>query len=119
MNTHDVAAAFTALCKAGEFEKAGKDFWSSDVRSVEAMDGPMASIEGIDAVMAKSEWWYANNEVHAISTRGPFVNGNQFALVFDMDVTDKATGNRHAGEEVALYTVVDGKITEERFFYGT
>ncbi|MCU0881045.1 MAG: nuclear transport factor 2 family protein [Hyphomonadaceae bacterium] len=119
MNTHEVAEAFTALCKAGEFEKAGLEFWAQTVRSVEAMDGPMASIEGIDAVIAKSEWWYANNEVHAIATKGPFVNGNQFSLVFDMDVTDKASGNRHAGEEVALYTVENGKIVEERFFYGT
>jgi ketosteroid isomerase-like protein len=119
MNTHDVATAFTALCQAGEFEKAGLDFWAPTVRSVEAMDGPMASIEGREAVIAKSEWWYANNEVHAITTKGPFVNGNQFALVFDMDVTDKSTGLRVAGEEVALYTVEDGKIVEERFFYGT
>lgn len=118
MNTHEVAAAFTALCKAGEFDQAGKDFWAANVRSVEAMDGPMASIEGIDAVVAKGEWWYANNEIHSIETGGPFVNGNQFALTFKMDVTDKASGNRMVMDEVGLYTVEDGKIVEERFFYG-
>jgi ketosteroid isomerase-like protein len=32
-------------------------------------------------------------------------------------LTPKATGERVTMEEVALYTVKDGKITEERFFY--
>jgi ketosteroid isomerase-like protein len=34
-----------------------------------------------------------------------------------MDVTVKETGQRHTMDEVALYTVEDGKITEERFYY--
>jgi ketosteroid isomerase-like protein len=119
MNTQDVATAFTALLQAGEHEKAGLEYWAANVRSVEAMDGPMASIEGVEAVIAKGEWWYANNEVHSVETVGPFVNGNQFAVTFKMDITDKASGNRMVMDEIGLYTVEGGKIVEERFFYGT
>jgi ketosteroid isomerase-like protein len=32
-------------------------------------------------------------------------------------VTPKATGKRMQMDEVAVYTVRDGKIVEERFFY--
>ena len=34
-----------------------------------------------------------------------------------MDVTQRESGNRIKMDEVALYTVKDGKIVEERFFY--
>ena len=34
------------------------------------------------------------------------------------ELTPKDTGQRRTFNEVALYTVADGKIVEERFFYG-
>jgi ketosteroid isomerase-like protein len=34
-----------------------------------------------------------------------------------MDLTPKATGERITMDEVGLYTIRDGKIVEERFFY--
>jgi ketosteroid isomerase-like protein len=55
--------------------------------------------------------------VHGFETSGPYVNGDQFALRFKIDVTPKASGQRTQMEEVGLYTVRDGKIAEERFFY--
>ena len=35
-----------------------------------------------------------------------------------MDMTVKETGARMKMDEVGVYTVKDGKIVEERFFYG-
>jgi hypothetical protein len=40
MSTADVAKNFTDALKAGDFQKA-ESFWSDDVLSVEAQDGPM------------------------------------------------------------------------------
>lgn len=117
MNTDEVARAFTALCRQGAFEQAGREFWSDDVVSVEPMQGDMAVAKGREAVEAKGVWWYANHEVHGVQVGGPFVNGDQFALRFTLDFTPKG-GQRTAMEEIGLYTVRDGKITEERFFYG-
>lgn len=54
--------------------------------------------------------------MHSFETSGPFVNGDQFALCFKIDVTRKASGERVQMDEVGLYTVRDGKIVEERFF---
>ena len=117
MNAQEVANAFTALCKEGKLDEAGTRFWADDVRSIEAMEGPMQIAEGIPALMGKGEWWYGAHDVHSIDVHGPMMNGNQFALRFVMDVTFKETGVRNQMDEVGVYTVVDGKITEERFFY--
>jgi ketosteroid isomerase-like protein len=116
MDTADVAAKFTTALKAGRFEEA-ETFWSDDVVSIEAQDGPMREVRGRPAVHAKGEWWVANHDVHGFETSGPYVNGDQFALRFKIDVTPKASGQRTQMEEVGLYTVRDGKIAEERFFY--
>jgi len=116
MSTADVAKNFTDALKQGDFPKA-ESFWSDDVVSIEAMDGPMREVRGKEAVHGKSEWWTANNEVHSFEVSAPYVNGDQFALRFAMDITDKSSGKRTQSDEVALYTVRDGKITEERFFY--
>ena len=117
MTSKEVAETFTALLKAGHHEEAATQFNADPIISYEAMEGPMAMCSGRDAVKAKSDWWYANHDVHSVTTEGPFMNGNQFALRFDMDITTKETGQRMQMAEIALYTVKDDKIVEERFFY--
>ena len=116
MSTAEIAKEFTAALKTGKFEDAER-LWSDDVVSIEAQDGPMKEARGRAAVHAKGEWWTANHEVHGFETSGPYVNGDQFALRFAIDVTPKATGQRTQMDEVGLYTVRGGKIVEERFLY--
>ncbi len=117
MTVQEIAADLVALCKAGKFDEAGEKYWADDVVSIEAMPGDMARLTGKDAARSKGEWWAANHEVHDFEVTGPFVNGDQFAVGFKMDLTPKATGERTTMDEVGLYTVRDGKIAEERFFY--
>ena len=117
MTPTEIAIAFTGLCKEGEFEEAGQQFWSDDVVSIEAMEGDMARVQGRAAVEAKGAWWYANNDVHSVDVEGPYVNGDQFVVRFTMDVTPKG-GARMQMDEMGVYTLADGKIVEERFFYG-
>jgi hypothetical protein len=121
MDTKQVAQEFTQLCKDGKFEEAGRRFWSDKVVSLEPMSGPMARSEGVQAVKAKGDWWYQNHEIHSATAEGPYVHGDQFALRFSMDVTPKTgemAGKRMQMTEIGLYTVKDGRITEERFFFG-
>lgn len=117
MTIQDIAADLVALCKAGDFATPGEKYWADDVVSLEAMPGDMARVQGKDAVRGKGEWWAANHQVHGAEVTGPYINGDQFAVGFKMEVTPKATGERITMDEVALYTVKDGKIVEERFFY--
>lgn len=116
MDTKDIARDFTDMCAAGEADAAGQKYWSDDIVSIEAMEGDMARLEGRAAVEGKGEWWYANHEVHNLAVEGPYVNGDQFAVRFTLDVTPKG-GQRMEMDEIALYTVRDGKIVEERFFF--
>jgi ketosteroid isomerase-like protein len=117
MSTQETAQQILALLKAGKFDEAGKQFWADDVVSIEPMEGDMAVLRGKAAVQGKSDWWFANHEVHSATANGPYVNGDQFAVTFAIDVTAKANGQRMQMEEVGLYTLKDGKIAEERFFF--
>lgn len=112
-----IAEDLVAMCKQGKFDEAGEKYWADDVVSLEAMAGDMARIEGKAGVRGKGEWWYANHEIHGVEVEGPYVHGDQFVVRFKMDVTPKG-GQRMAMDEVGLYTIKDGKIAEERFFYG-
>lgn len=120
MTTQDIAQAVAALCKDGKFAEAAATWWADDVVSIEATPGDMAVVTGRAAAEAKTAWWAANHEVHGFAVEGPFVNGDQFTLIFAMDVTPKTgpmDGQRMEMREVGLYTLCNGKIAEERFFY--
>ena len=121
MTVAEIAADFAALCKAGKSDEAGEKYWAVNVISVEA-GGPPGSdpvTRGIEAVRAKGVWWYENHDMHSFTAEGPYVNGDQFALRFSIDVTIKPTGARMQMTEIGLYTLADGKVVEERFFYGS
>lgn len=116
-STADLARDFVALLKDDRHEEAAGRYNAPDIVSYEAMEGPMAVCRGAAAVKAKGDWWIANHEVHRMAVSGPFVNGDQFAVHFDIDVTAKESGQRQAMAEIGLYTVKDEKVVEERFFY--
>jgi len=115
MDTAEVAKVFAEHCKAERYE-AAEELWAEDVVSIEAMPGEHAHLQGRAAVKAKHAWWEENFKVHSVVCEGPYVNGDQFGLTFAMDVTGP-DGKREQMTEVALYTVRDGKIVEEKFFY--
>jgi hypothetical protein len=75
--------------------------------------------KGIDAIRQKNKWWADNNVVHSAVVDGPFVGEDKFAVYYKYDVTFKPTGQRQPMEEMALYTVKDGKVAREQFFYRT
>jgi ketosteroid isomerase-like protein len=47
---------------------------------------------------------------------GPYLNGDQFAVKYRFDTTNKKTRERTSMNEIAVYTVKEGKIVQERFF---
>lgn len=118
MTIHALAAEFTGMLKAGDHQGAAMKFNAPNIRSLEDGGGPNAVAEGTAAVAAKAQWWYNSFEVHSASAVGPYVHGDQFVVRFTIDATERATGKRSMMEEAGLYTVKDGKIVEERFFYG-
>lgn len=119
MDTKAIAADVIAMANAGDFDGIGAKYWADDVVSIEAMDSPMAHLQGKAAVEGKTAWWNGAHEVHSAKASGNYVNGDQFAVRFEMDVTQKESGQRFMMDEIALYTLKNGKIAEERFFYAS
>jgi len=119
--TAAVAEELVALCRAGRNMDAIDAFYSPQIVSVESMGNEQMPAEttGIDAIRAKNQWWAENHEVHSAQGDGPFVGGDKFAVRWDYDVTFKPTGKRNRMEEMALYTVKNGKVVREQFFYKT
>ena len=122
MSTLEIGQKLVALCQEGKNLEALNTLFSNDAESIEAMAMPdlPAQMKGLDAIRKKNEWWNQNNELHGGTVKGPFPNGDRFAVVFNFDVTPKAgpmAGKRMQMEEVGLYTVADGKVVREEFFY--
>jgi hypothetical protein len=118
--TIGVARGFTAMMAEGRFEEAGEKYWANDLASVEAMDLPggiPAVVRGIDAVREKAKLWFGVSRIEDLKMDGPYVNGDQFTLFMDMVIVTRASGDRQPFKEIALFTVRDGKIAEERYFY--
>ena len=120
MTAQEIAKKYVALCKEGQREEVLALF-SKDAVSVEAAAPPGGErvVNGLDGIRAKSKWWVENNEVHKAELTGPYPHDDRFAVHFTYDVTNKPSGQRRTMDEIGLFTVVDGKITREEFFYPT
>jgi hypothetical protein len=108
------------MCRQGKNFDVMKQFYADNIVSVEAVRRNTGSFEttGKAAVIQKSAEWAAANEIHGGTVDGPFQLGDRFAVVFAFEVTPKSTGQRVTAREVAIYTVENGLITREEFFYG-
>ncbi len=117
--TAAVAEELVTFCRAGRNMDAINTLYSPEIISVESMGSEQMprEMKGIDAIRQKNQWWFDNNEVNSAETDGPFVGEGKFTVYYKYDTTFKPTGKRHLMEEVALYTVKDGKIVREQFFY--
>jgi hypothetical protein len=117
MSTEEVGRKLIELCNKGEYEEAARSLYDKDIVSLEprAMGGMPEEMKGLDAVAQKSKWWIENHEVHSAKASGPFVARDTFVVRFDIDVTDKNSGQRMQGSEVGIYKVKEGKVVREEF----
>ena len=121
METLEVGTGLVSLCTQGRFEDAIDQYYSENIVSIEGMTYPGMEkrMEGLQAIKGKTQWWIENHEVHSMEAEGPFVSedSNQFLVRFSMDVTNKQSGERVQGQEVGVYTVENGKVTREEFYF--
>lgn len=119
MNTIEIAKKMVGLCRQGKNIEALNTLFADDVVSVEAAAPPGMDrvARGLAAVKAKGEWWMSNHEIHSASVSGPWPHDDRFIVGFQYEVTNKPSGQRMKMDEVGLYTVRDGKIVREEFFY--
>jgi ketosteroid isomerase-like protein len=120
MNAQELGKKLVQLCKEGKNLEALNTLYSPDIISVEAFAPPGSerTTKGLDAVRGKHDWWTANHEVHKAEAFGPYPHGDdKFAVRFVYELTFKPTGKRMNMDEVAVFTLADGKVVREEFFY--
>ena len=95
--------------------------YAADAVSIEAGDMGMGrESNGVEAIIAKHNAWNSMVEMHSSKIIGPFFHGdNQFGLIFELDSTNRQTGERSDMREIGIYTVADGKIVREEFYYSS
>jgi hypothetical protein len=123
-DTMAVASELVDLCRQGKERDAIEKLYSPAVVSVEAFamgPGIPRRVEGIADVLSKADVWESANEVHHRAVEGPYPHDDRFVVHFKYDITPKMgpmAGQRLTLDETALYTVAEGKVVHEEFFYG-
>jgi len=119
MATLEIAKRYVELVKEHKHEECLKELFASDAVSVEAgaPPGQDRAARGVEAIRAKSQWWQENHTVHRADVEGPYPHDDRFAVRFSYDITFKPQNKRFPMDEIGLFTVKDGKIVKEEFFY--
>ncbi len=119
MTAMEIGKELAALCRQGKNQEAIDRFYSPNIESIEpcAMPGMDQIQRGIQAIKGKNQWWVDNHQIHGGTVEGPYPHGDRFILFFKYDVTPKQTGKRMTIDETGLYTVQNGKVVKEEFFY--
>jgi ketosteroid isomerase-like protein len=121
-STMEVGQKLVELCRQNKNVDAVTALYAPNVVSLEVADHPgmPKRMEGIDKIRGKNQWWIDNHTIHDNQVEGPFPHGERFIVLFKIDVTSKAgpmAGKRMQVSEAGLYTVKNGKVVQEEFFY--
>jgi ketosteroid isomerase-like protein len=117
MNSQEVSNRLVEIIKSMNPAPAHDELYHPDIVSIESGGGEESTTTGVEACRQKSQWFKDMFEVHGSEVDGPYPNGDEFALHLTYDLTHKESGNRFKMSEMALYTVENGKITREKFYF--
>jgi len=117
----EIANDLVAHCKieAGDFVEHDAKIWDKHfAEGWTSIEGDGKIYTGRDEVAAKYKEWQAGVIVHGCEVSGPFVGSDGFSVIFDLDMESKdGSWPRTKMQEVANYTVENGKIVNEEFRY--
>lgn len=119
--SQSIASAYMTFAQKGAFIDAIHELYAEDIVSVEPMAFPgMERVTtGRQAVIDAHAAWGENHEVHGAKVEGPWPHADEkFAVRFEFDVTNKPSGQRSTMDEIAVFTVNEGKISRVEFFFG-
>ena len=118
MTTEQIAKRLVELCRKGDYELAQKELYADDAVSIE-MEGStgLGNAKGLPAIFEKGSKFNAMlDAVHGSTVSEPVIAGNWFSVAMTLDATMKGRG-RVDMREIGVYSVRDGKIAREQFFY--
>lgn len=115
--TENIAQQLIGLCKENKHFEAIDSLYASDVVCLEPPGATIEEIQGIDTVKLKSKKFHDNIlELHSYEVSQPLVADQYFACIMKTDATLKKHG-RMVLNEICVYKVEGGKITQEEFFF--
>lgn len=118
MTTQEVANRLVELCREGKYEQVVKELYSPDIVSVEPEGMPDRIVQGLEAIAKKGERFQSMLEkVNSTVVTDPVVAENFFSCAMLMNVVMKGVPGPIDMDEVCVYTVNNGKIVKEEFFY--
>lgn len=123
MDTQEIANRLVELIRAGDYETAHSQLYSEDIVSIENpidQSGEMKYMEvvGMEAVKEKGKKWEESmEELFGQGASDPVVSPNAFAISMYFEAKLKGAPEKTKMEELAVYSVKDGKIVREEFIY--
>jgi hypothetical protein len=115
-NGLEIGKQYVTLVKEGQNEAWLDKLFAKDAVSVEAGGPGMdRTARGLEAIRAKSKWWGEN---HTSTGRGRRSVPSRRSPRSPVHVRHHAQAEREADDdEIGLFTVENGKVTREEFFY--
>ncbi len=119
MNTQQIAERLVQLSRTGEYDAIYDELFAPDAIGVWPAGTPEESPTiGIDAMKQKGKEREAMFEkLLWIHIGEPIVANDHFAVVTWFEAIQKGQTEPSTHQEIIVYTVRDGKIVKEEYFY--
>jgi hypothetical protein len=93
------------------------ELYSPEIESIEEGNtSEIGRVKGMEGLKKKGQGLSRDFEVHNIKASEPVVADNWFSVKFEIDTTDKRSGQRSKLSEIGVYKVEDDKIVKEHYF---
>ena len=117
MKIKEIADSFVNLRNNGEAGRLRTELYSAGIESIEdGNDSDIGRVKGMEGLKKKGQGLSQQFEVHNIKASDPVVADNFFSVKFEIDTTDKRSGERSILSEIGVYKVEDSKIVKEHYF---
>jgi hypothetical protein len=120
MTTQEIANRYYELAQRGAIQTIQDELYAPYAVSIEPENDSQLplKVDGLEALREKEQRYYQNmvEEMHGGSIDTPIVSPAHFACVQRMDVTLKGRGRKQK-VQLGVFTVDQGKIVSEQFFY--
>lgn len=118
MDINQLSEKLVDYCRKGDWAGAQNELYADNCVSIEPKGAPVERVEGLDAIIAKGQQFNEMvQEFHSIEVSDPIIAENHFSCSMKLTTTWKGAPGPSTMEEICVYTVNDGKVVQEEFFY--
>jgi len=117
MKIGEIARLFVNWRNTNDAGRLRAELYSPNIESIEEGDtSEIGRVKGMEGLKKKGQGMSQHFEVHSIKASASLVADNWFSVKFDIDTTDKNSGQRSILSEIGMYKVEEGKIVKEHYF---